>query len=718
MKTRNYFWRTMYGMCIAAVVSLSCLSCSREEGGQTPENNTPNNKPDEEVKGDVSFTLETGGADGSGTSSSPIVVGTGDRLDLTISQESHYTDPDGTAHSCRPVATVKLHATTDTITAKDLPTLLTVKGDTDTRTSSEGSNPRRHLTTQTFTIGSQQIVFDLSHEVYSVVNSASKTVEMPYLKPGDARLGAADASEMRSGVSLSAISVRPLGQMRGMTVTDSTLYEVDVRFSLSLESVHTQSGSTTPLNFSVRYIGIVETTTELQDPEAGLSYSWSQGGVTLMPPLTWNATEQPTATLLLNQEATYTNMFGTHHSCHPEARLVLTASKDTTWTENVGQLAEPGVLSAPSVTSVGEHPTENVRSYNYVVSGQTLTFDLHWQGNCQVSDSDINEPVTMPNVRFGELTVKDVSVADRPDEEAEGRGLALYTVTTTFGLELISEGLTEDKREQIDIVVTCVAAMEPKLVKVTYKRDWEWVEPHDNMMLFYYAKVHRTRHYSNGKSYTDTFMDAGHIAGHSVGFGILVENPIEWEDGKLTLYDGDIHDQNIGDSLRFVTRTQTLYSSPDIELPIIEDELPVGFIAPIGKWDEYRNLGDRYYDNQNLELGEDVIVEGDVEPIPSNLRDRRPGWYVHEPCWRHYVRYLLYYIALSDGWIDDRRYDQYLLIDGYMINFLDKKLRPDPEVRCWREDISNGWVFHHEMRQKYLERNFYIAARDTVLLNP
>lgn len=721
MKTKTFLWQKVYGACIAAIVALSLASCS---GGE--EEIIPENKPDDsEVKGDVTFTLETTGATGSGTAASPIVVETGDRLNMTINQENRYTDPDGTLHTCKPVATIKLHAETDTVVAHDLQALLAVAGAPDTKSASEGSNPQRNQTTQTFAIGGQQVVFDLSHEVYSIAGAAAKAVELPYLKPGEARFGSSDAAETRAAASLSAISVRPLGLTRAETITDSTMYEVDIRFSLDLESVHTAAASKTPLNFSVKYVGIVETVTELQDPVAGLSCSWSKGGAAVSLPLTWDATQQKTMTLTLDQTATYTNMFGNTITCNPKAQVVLTAAKDTVWADKTETLEQKGILSEPTLTATGENPTENTRGYTYVVNGQTLTFDLGWQSGLIVADADINEPITMPNARFGELTLKDVKVEERPDEAMKARGISLYTVTTTFGLEVVSEGLAEEKREAVEIVATYVAAIEPKLVRVTYKRDWEWVEPHDNMALFYYAKVHRTRHYSNGESYTDTFMDGGHMAAKGVTFFSQSFNPLitsDWEgNNEFLLYDGEVHGSTSNsDSVWVFGRTKRLYGPENMTFSWNADVYYNEFNGdPTGTWEIYESFG-RYYDDQNLTLDDDVIVEGDIEPVvPENLRNRRSGWYVDNPEWVHYVRVFLYTISITNTYISDRRYDQYLLIDGQMITFTDKELRPDPEFKYWWEDLpEGGWVFHHELFMKYLGRNFYAAAHDTVLYNP
>ena len=711
-------------LCMAATVGMAVTACSGDddEPGVPPGDKPGEEEVEEGPTGDVSFTLDADdGTVGNGTAAAPFIVAGGtDGLTLSLRQESRYTDPDSTVIIREPVATVGVQVKADTIVAHDLKALLTVGTTTEPEQTIEGNNPRRKTTRQTFTVGGQEVTFSLSHEIYSIVNSLSQTVEMPYLRLHQAAFGSSEASEeTRSAVSVSAISVRPLTQTRSVTVTDSTRYEVDVRFSVSAEGVHTEDPTNAPLNFSVTYIGIVETVTEYDDPVADLTYTWSQNGATLTPPLEWNAVSQPTATLTLNQTATYTNMFGTVHTANPVAQVVLAAQADTIWAQSAEDLQQPGTLVALSAESTGESPVENAATYAYTLNdNQTLTFGLHWQSHCTMEDADTHEPLNMPNVRFGELSVKSVTVQELETKEVETltRYNTLYNVTTTFSLELISEGIGEEKREEVDIVVTTLAATEVKLVKVTYKRDWEWVEPHDNMALFYYAKVHRTRHYSNGESFTDTFMDGGHMA--DMGYTVpKLEEPIT--QNGITLYEGDIQETYIADSIWIINRTRTLITPKDVDLPVVEiRELPVGFTEPApGTWDLYFSFG-RYYDAQSLNLSDDVIVEGDIEPMPDYLSDRRPGWYVYQASWCHTAIFSLYDMWVSFSTLDDYRYDQYLLIDGQMITFIDKELRPDPEVKFWYEGIPEGWIFHHELFMKYLGRNFYVAVHETVLLNP
>ena len=737
MKTKNYLWRTMCGLCMAAAVGMAVTACSGDddEPGVPPSDKPGEEEVEEGPTGDVSFTLDADdGTVGNGTAAAPFIVAGGtDGLTLSLRQESRYTDPDSTVIIREPVATVGVQVKADTIVAHDLKALLTVGTTPEPEQATEGNNPRRETTRQTFTVGGQEVTFSLSHEIYSIVNSLSQTVEMPYLRLHQAAFGSSEASEeTRSAVSVSAISVRPLTQTRSVTVTDSTRYEVDVRFSVSADGVHTEDPTSAPLNFSVTYIGIVETVTEYDDPVADLTYTWSQNGATLTPPLEWNAVSQPTATLTLNQTATYTNMFGTVHTANPVAQVVLTAQADTIWAQSAEDLQQPGTLVALSAEATGESPVENAATYAYTLNdSQTLTFGLHWQSRCTAEDADTHEPLNMPNVRFGELSVKSVMVQELETKEVETltRYNTLYNVTTTFSLELISEGIGEEKREEVDLVVTTLAATEVKLVKVTYKRDWEWVEPHDNMALFYYAKVHRTRHYSNDESFTDTFMDGGHTANMGWSMGDHGEAPVKGECGEVYFQQGRLEEENIADSIIKFKRTNIITAPQEAKLSVklYSSREYWGDDISVGMWSLYGTFG-RFYDNQTMVLGDDVVIEGDIgTSIPDDLLDRRSGWYVANfgymgvksaDLYLEHDGELYFSICISYSALCDKRYDQYLLLDGRMFTFIDKDIRPDPQFDFKIEDIPGGWQITHEMRLQYMGRNFYMGFTDVSYLNP
>ena len=699
-----------------------CHACSSQE--ETAESELA------EPTGTIAFTIQSSNGTGEGTNASPITVATGDTLNMTIEQHSSYTDPNGHTFSCEPKATIGLHAKSSLVRAKDFQSLLAMSDKAEVKTSTEGDYPVKQGIQQTFTIGGQEIVFDLAHEVYHIVNSRSQTIEMPYLQLHQAQFGNADAAETRSegtpSAFIAAIAVRPLSpaETRATAIIDSTLYEVTLRFHLDLEGVHTPTEQKQSLVFAVSYIGVVEEEVELRESAAELTYIWNNGAAEVAPPFTFDTFKESQMTVRLAQTATYTNMFGRSTVCHPAAQVTLTATQDTAWAYSLDELQAADVSPVAEQQTTGEHPKTTSASYTFHLCGKAVTLSLSHESHYVLTDSLTHEPVQMPFVSFGKPVLKEIAAEEIPDATIPDKEGKLYRVTATFSLEVLKEGVTEPTSETVEFSVEYLGAVEAKLVRVTYKRDWEWVEPHDNMALFYYAKVHRTRHYSTGESYTDTFMDYGHMATNSVE--ITGASGMTWPEFDASRIALTRHQTRIGDSIRIVTGKDALFVPANRPL-YIWDENWVGWAGDsIGMWKNYINAG-KYYDEQNLTLANDVVIDGDIgTPIPEYLQDRQPGWYFDKAQHSHSYLVRMYYeidnplnyFGIVDLDVADCRYDQYLLLDGRMITFLDKKLRPDPVVNSKFEKFSDGWIATNEMRMQYLGRNFYIVAIDTLLLNP
>lgn len=705
--------KAAFSICLTALLMCLCHACSSQE--ETAESELA------EPTGTIAFTIQSSNGTGEGTNASPITVATGDTLNMTIEQHSSYTDPNGHTFSCEPKATIGLHAKSSLVRAKDFQSLLAMSDKAEVKTSTEGDYPVKQGIQQTFTIGGQEIVFDLAHEVYHIVNSRSQTIEMPYLQLHQAQFGNADAAETRSegtpSAFIAAIAVRPLSpaETRATAIIDSTLYEVTLRFHLDLEGVHTPTEQKQSLVFAVSYIGVVEEEVELREPAAELTYIWNNGAAEVAPPFTFDTFKESLMTVRLAQTATYTNMFGRSTVCHPAAQVTLTATQDTAWAYSLDELQAADVSPVAEQQTTGEHPKTTSASYTFHLCGKAVTLSLSHESHYVLTDSLTHEPVQMPFVSFGKPVLKEIAAEEIPDATIPDKEGKLYRVTATFSLEVLKEGVTEPTSETVEFLVEYLGAVEAKLVRVTYKRDWEWVEPHDNMALFYYAKVHRTRHYSTGESYTDTFMDYGHMATMACGFPA---NNKEWNGMRYKSLSRK--QTNIADSIWIKTGTDALFA--DEPLPEFIFEHFSYWTDSIAIWKKYINFG-RYYDEQALTLANDVVIDGDIgTPIPENLKDRKPGWYTDKPgyCDLHRISFFGLerdlYLLTSD--LADARYDQYLLLDGRMFTFLDKELRPDPVFSYKFEEIPGGWLSTHEMRMQYLGRNFYAAIIDTILLNP
>ncbi len=267
MRTMDFFWRIAQ-RCAFVTMVMCVVSCGGEDDPIVP---TPEPTPDPD-NGEVSFVINNEGGSGSGSSSSPAEVSKGDTLNMVISQKSSYTDSDGSVFTCEPKATIELFAKMDTVYVKDKNLLTDVKNP-EVKTSQSGTSLVRNLTTQSFQIGEGQYInFDLAYEVYKHINKENQTIEMPYVKLNQARFGTSEAKEEPTARSETPpeITLKPIAVQTRATVIDTTMYEVNAKFSIDIESVNAKTDNKQTLTFSVTYIGVVETATETPDPDPEL----------------------------------------------------------------------------------------------------------------------------------------------------------------------------------------------------------------------------------------------------------------------------------------------------------------------------------------------------------------------------------------------------------------------------------------------------------------
>ena len=268
MKLKCYFGRFVH-MCMVAMTACM-MGCSDNDEPVVPQPPTPD--PD---NGEVSFVIDNENGSGTGTTDSPAEVEKGETLNMVISQKSKYTDSDGSVFECEPKATIELFAKLDTVYVKDKNQLTSVQEKPEVTSSQSGTNPIRNAINQKFLIGEQYVNFDLAYEIYNYVNKAEETIEMPYIKVNQANFGSSNANEetpetkARSETLQPVVTLKALPQTRA-TVSDTVLYEVNVRFNLDIESMNAKTENKQTLAFSVNYLGAVVTTTDVPDPEPEL----------------------------------------------------------------------------------------------------------------------------------------------------------------------------------------------------------------------------------------------------------------------------------------------------------------------------------------------------------------------------------------------------------------------------------------------------------------
>lgn len=690
MKAQSIFFQTLLYV-LSGAVFLLC-SCTSDDPESVPSSSSGS--------GEVSFELVTEGGSGSGSSSSPFEVAMGETFGLSISQQSRYTDTDGTVFECEPAATITLSMQADTVYAENLQQL-TATSEPKVESSSQGESPVRYAVTQVFPIGGQSVVFDLSYEVYEYTTVSGKRVEMPYVKPDQAKMGSSSASESRGGAVVKSITVKPLVQSRA-SVSDTTWYEVNAVFNLDVECMNSQLENTRNLTFSVTYRGAVTKEIELGEPKAELSSTVDVLGGTnsVSSPYIVNPKEQ--MSLLFRQNSSYIDAYGNKMVCEPQARINLFAQTDTIYAKEKEELEGTPVSQDFVFTASGENPILYSAVQLFELGTQNIQLEMSYEAytakdieNNEIEMPYLKQNATMPSA----TTVKELSTVTSSKADT-----TFYDVRVPIKLETINVGTEDENIQTIELVVSYIGAVVtlkevPELVRVEYRTGYVWEEAHHNLPLLYYAKVYRDRYYSNGEVFTDEFVDNGHM----VGMGTFMSP----DGGSYSLEDGaDINLQfshnNVNDSINIyfyniqVTSLDAISANPGSDI----------IYSEAGKWDEY--LVSKLYEENSFILATD---------IPSNNQwettERQTGWYFKDI--RGYRRYNFNYQGPTIMWdgcvvyqIDLVVYDQFLAIDGRLIDFL--KYRPEYHYNFSEQETESGLEHKFECKFEFMGRNFYAAV--------
>lgn len=691
---KNY-WHVML-MCIIATVAISLSSCSSDGSEPTP-------KPNPKDNGEITFTIDLPSGSGDGSSSSPAVVRSGETLSMAISQRSTYTDPDGTMFTCEPKAVIQLSAKADTVYAKDIKSLTKAGEAPEVRSSQTGTSPVCNKTVQTFSIGGQHVVFDLSHEVYTYTSSTKERIEMPYVRLNPAQLGGHSAKETRTAAVVTGVTVRPLGDTRAMTITDSTMYEVSVRFSMDIESMNAKKDTRQTLEFAVSYVGVVETVTELKDPVSKVSYVWDVKGGTKSTASPFVKTKGTAMEVWLAQTCSYTDEYGNEATAEPKAKVRLTVERDTVWTK------EPDELKTLAEKTKGAGDGQSAsQKFGSALQG----IDVEWSYETGGEAVLAGKTIPMPYYSLSPVKLKDVSMKKLSDETQtiNGKFFDLYEVTVTFSQQAVARNVTTgDSEVETEYVVSYIGAVEIYLVNVEYYPSGKWVDPHDNMSLAFFAKVERYRTYSNGKRIgPDEFYDYGHF----ILSGIGVQNYLRdtcYKGGEW-LRDTSMSEFNEGDSILVYTQwTEVSRLAETYRLDVLTNYYAgTGCPEPFD-WAVYRPS--ILFDKNSF------ISAADVE-VPGYAKDSRaPGWYYIE--YRRRIESLLYWDIDADNEMCIARksmdfvfYDQFLVIDGRRITFSKQhnlKIDISYTEKDFEEKDKKGKALTLEMRATYLGKNFRIA---------
>ena len=672
---------------VIALVVACCtfLSCGEEPTAQLePE-------PAEPVF-DISFSVGMDGVAGLDTITSPIVARQGDTLSLSITQTSSYTTPDGNVFTCEPQAVIKLFTPNETLYVKDFKALGSITEKPKLTSKKESDQKLTQQTLQTFSVGGKDIIFDLAYDIYYHSISNQQSIEMPYIKLNPANYGSVYANKTKGTpvLSITGIRLTPREPQTKGTIVDSTAYNVNVAFNLQIESVNTNDPQKQTLSFEVEFPAVVESTTEYPDPEMLFNYQLNvlEGTTSAASPFTL------TNGLAMSFEWAQTCRYN-----------YFSVSKDTVWASNQQEL-ETLIASEAIITQAGE--STSVTQGQKVFSINDLDITLNWNYESIDRIEAEGAIVSVPHLELGEPQIVSVKANELSEVGNLNRTVKIYEVTVRIQQELKSVNAPQEQVKTIEYIVKYTGAVEVNLVKVVYRKGWEWVDSHDNILLAYYPIVYRDRIYSTGETFTDTFNGGGYLTDMRMPFnfaGDFIENV---SDGQVIRKVGQ---RRYEDSISICIYVASV---PDLSRVYnVHDAVPRSeyLSYPPGTWEEYETA--KLYSNQDLSL-ENVEVFG-----ADSLSEKASGWYFYSPdyCYKGVALNYGDELRLLDGGFRIGFYDAYLSIDGRMINFL--AFRGPMQFETHKEDITMpngapGIVYTSEFRRTFLSKNFYAWRIDSV----
>lgn len=713
--------------CFASALFTACGDDEAEPkpGTEQPQQGTT---PDQEGKvGAVTLTLDNQTA----TTANPAVVSSSTPTTVDMSLASTYTEPDGTTFQAQPKASVHLSVDADTIRGVDVADVVAISRTKDTDSQQTQGEIVTTQVEQHYAIGKQTVRFNISYERIDHHNTAGKVVTLPYMRlssaiPGETSTIEKQATAKAARPRLTAVRLHPVAKpaTRG-SITSEQVYDVSVTFTV--EATPTNAGKQTEartLAFDVHYVAVVETTTEYPDPQTSFSYKTQPLSGTTSTQSPFALTDGASSmTIACEQQSAYTwfdaqRMEQQAVNYAPTAQITVSLTKDTLFIENA-EVLESVNTSEPVITSEGENPTVYSGSQTYEIGGGQ-TISINWSYDTYGSIEIEGTQIALPYVELSRPELVGVAVTERPDVVLLNKEAVAYEVTVLFRQNVLAQNVSGAEPQSIEYIVRYMAVKEVRLTKVVYRKSWEWNTPHDNIILAWAPVVYRDRIYSDGKTFTDTFSGSFLFKGLScvtAGGGNVPDIDREAEyswDGNRIFY----HIYNKVDMDSVLIKTMSIGVTSLSAVGDIEEYTGyyISKIAP-GDWAKYGQS--KLYDS-----GVNIPTVDGVEFVGNNgTSGRASGWYAWEIGYvkdldvdyensRPPLTNLLVHMK-----VELRIPDQFLVIDGKMINYLE--YRGEPQTTVQTEDITmpNGAparVYKLEGRQHFLDKNFYVAAIDTV----
>ena len=720
---------------ICGLTALAAAICLHACGGDDPVNPDPDPTPVVDPdNGEVTFVITNESGSGTGTVDAPAEVADGDTLSMVIRQKSSYTDSDGTVFTCEPEAKFSIHAVMDTVYAQN-EDLLTKIEDSEVTTSKEGTNPVRNLTKQTIKVGPQSIKAEMLNEVYTYINKAQQAIEMPYARWNELSAESPsadereeDAQQTKADVSIAktAVTLTPLAQTKAI-VSDTTLYNVNLRLYGEVEVKNAKNETKQPIVIDVNYIGAVVSSMEIPDEDNGeVSFEIESDGIqgegSAASP--YIITPEDALNLVIRQKSRYTDIDGSTFEREPLATINASLGKDVVYAESLDLLTSLAGEAEVNTSEEGNNPVRHAITQAYELGGMPIDFALGYEVYPYTTQA--GETIEMPygklnpasyeGTRTQEASAKYAAriskpvVSAVPQTRATVSDTTMYDIMATFHIELESVNAKETSKRTFVFAVTYPAGVitekeveDPDLVRVEYRTGYTWEEAHDNLPLLYYATVYRDRYYSNGEVITDTFVDTGHMVSLSASRDPEKAGSYSPEDEISIIYSEQTKNS---DDQHLVVQCSLQVS--DIEA--LSTEIGRDEPDPAGNWNEY--VISKTYDANSFISASDV---------PCNQEwgtdNRQQGWYFSDCGFMKrldvcYQGKQTIYQGMCCYNITMEVYDQFLVIDGRRIDFLE--YRPDFHFNLLTKDIPNGIEHTYECRFEFMGRNFYVAVINTI----
>lgn len=395
----------------------------------------------------------------------------------------------------------------------------------------------------------------------------------------------------------------------------------------------------------------------------------------------------------------------------PIARIKLTTSMDTVCVSSADQLMTVTDMS-------GE--IEFGQSASQLFTCGALKICLDWSYvNCETK-ATANSSMK-PYYTLEPAVIKEVSVKKSGTGIVNNKGCDIFDVTTTFSQQAVPKNMPEDTRA-FEIVYSAkyMGAVEADLVMVEYYPGGEWIDPHDNLALAYYAHVERYRTYSNGERVgPDIFYDYGHISGVSCGGG----EPIgyhglpdgEWNGswvGGGWIDGGPLTSTMIGDSIALLTQSIKVWELARYSFETFQNDWHQD--NKVGDWDKY--WVSKTYDNPDIDMCNGISCPQDYE------YDSRPsGWYFFELSHNYSIEVIPdnHWYGIDGSYVTFTINDQFLLIDGRRIDFSklhNMKLDHRATQQPFSTPEKEGIVTKLELNASFLGKNFYCADIDSIFI--